>query len=207
MAISSTGSTPALSSPGIGSGLDVTGLVAKLMAVEQQPMQALQTKQTAYQSTISAFGTVKGALSTFQAALKSLMDPSTFRTLSATSGDTSILSSSANAGAVPGSYSVEVTQLARAQKIATTGFANLSDTVGTGTLTFEFGSFDGTSFTSNGGASKTVIIGTGQQTLAGVRDAVNASGIGVTATIVNDGSASGNRLVFSSNNSGAANGL
>jgi flagellar hook-associated protein 2 len=207
MTISSSSYTPTLSSPGIGSGLDVKGLVAKLMAVEQQPLTDLQTKQTAYQSTISAFGTVKGALSTFQTALKSLMDPSTFRALSATPGDASILSSNATAGAVPGSYSVEVTRLAQAQKVASTGFANLSDVVGTGTLTFDFGTFDGTSFTSNGSASKSVAIGAGQQTLAGVRDAVNTAGIGVTASIVNDGSASGNRLVFTSASSGAANSL
>ena len=207
MAISSTSSTPTLSSPGIGSGLDVAGLVAKLMAVEQQPMTDLQTKETAYQSTISALGGVKGALSTFQAALKSLMDPATFRTLSVSTGDTSILSSSAAAGAVAGSYSVEVTQLAQAQKIASTGFVSTSDTVGTGTLTIQFGTFDGTNFTSNGGAARSVTIGAGQQSLAGVRDAVNAAAIGVTATIVNDGSASGNRLVFTSNSSGATNSL
>src|SRR5450631_3636623 len=107
MAISSISSAPALSSPGIGSGLDVAGLVAKLMAIEQRPMTDLQTKQTAYQSTISAFGSVKGALSAFQSALKSLMDPTTFRSFAATAGDAGILSGRAGAGAVPGSYSVE----------------------------------------------------------------------------------------------------
>jgi len=184
MATSSTGSTPALSSPGVGSGLDVSGLVAKLMAVEQQPLTALAKKQTAYQSTISAFGTVKSSLSQFQGALKSLMDPGTFRTFSAAPGESTIFSSTAAAGAVPGSYSVEVTQLAQAQKLASVGFANTTDTIGAGTLTFDFGTLDGTNFTSNGSASKTITIGAGQQTLAGIRDAVNAAKIGVTATIV-----------------------
>src|SRR5664279_2334323 len=147
MAVSST---PALSSPGIGSGLDVAGLVAKLMATEQQPMTDLQTKETGYQSTISALGTVKGALSTFQTALSGLSTLATFGTLSAQPTDSTIFSSTAATGAVPGTYSVEVTQLAQAQKIASTGFANTSDAVGSGSLSFQFGSFDGTSFTSNG---------------------------------------------------------
>ena len=77
--------------------------------------------------------------------------------------------------------------------------------MGSGTLTFSFGSFDGAIFTANADApAKSVTILPGQNTLAGIRDAVNAAGIGVTATIVNDGSASGNRLVFSSTATGAA---
>jgi flagellar hook-associated protein 2 len=205
--IASTTSTPALSSPGVGSGLDVAGLVSKLMAVEQQPMTDLNNKETAYQSTISAYGSVKSALSAFQSSLSGLTNLATFNTFSATPGDTSVLTAGAAAGATPGSYSIQVSQLAQAQKISSTGFANTTDAVGTGTLTFTFGTYNGTTFVSNGGAAQTVTIGPGQQTLAGIRDAVNAAGIGVTATIVNDGSASGNHLVFTSNSSGAANSL
>lgn len=207
MAISSTGSTPALSSPGIGSGLDVAGLVAKLMAVEQAPMTALEKKETAYKSTISAFGTVKGAVSAFQGALKRLSDPSAFKAYAATLGDASVLTTTAGAGAVPGSYAIEVSQLAQAQKIASAGFADATDAVGSGKLTFTFGTFDAGVFTANGSATKSVTIAPGQQTLTGIRDAVNAAGVGVTASIVNDGSANGNRLVFTSNSSGAANSL
>ena len=69
MTISSTTSTPTLSSPGVGSGLDVAGLVAKLMAVERRPLTVLESRETAYQSTISAFGTIKGALSALQTAI------------------------------------------------------------------------------------------------------------------------------------------
>jgi flagellar hook-associated protein 2 len=207
MAISNSTSTPALSSHGVGSGLDVAGLVAKLMAVERQPLTALERREAAYQSTISAFGTIKGALSALQTAIKTLADRATFKTLSATSGDTSVFSASAGDGAVAGAYSIEVTQLAQAQKLVSNGFASTSDSVGTGTLTFDFGSVVGSAFTSNGAGARTVAIASGQQTLAGIRDAVNAAGIGVTATIVNDGSATGNRLVFTSSNSGAANSM
>ena len=98
-----------------------------------------------------------------------------------------------------------VNSLAQAHKIASTGFASTNDAVGSGTLTFSFGSFDGATFTANADApAKSVTILPGQNTLSGIRDAVNAAGIGVTATIVNDGSPSGNRLVFSSTATGAA---
>ena len=60
MAVSSTGS---LSSPGLGSGLDVNAIVSKLMAAESQPLTALSEKEASYQAKITAFGTLKGGLS------------------------------------------------------------------------------------------------------------------------------------------------
>ena len=134
--------------------------------------------------------------------------PAAMRKLTATLGDPAVATATAGTSARPGSYSLTVTQLAQAHKIASAGFAGTTDTVGSGTLTFEFGSFAAGAFTANPDAtSGTVAIGAGQNTLAGIRDAVNAAGIGVTATIVNDGSASGNRLVFTSQATGAASSL
>jgi flagellar hook-associated protein 2 len=199
--------TPALTSPGIGSGLDVNAIVDKLMTVESQPMTLLDTQVTTDQSKISAFGSLKSALAALQTSVAALNDPSDFASLAATPGDSSVLTASVSGNAVAGTYAINVTKLAQAQKIASNGFANTTDVVGTGTLTFDFGTFDGVNFTSNGSGAKSVTIGAGQNTLAGIRDAVNAANIGVTATIVNDGSANGNRLVFTSNSSGASNSM
>ena len=69
MAVSSTGS---LASPGLGSGLDVNAIVGKLMAVESQPLTALAIREASYQARITAFGTLKGGLSSLQAALAGL---------------------------------------------------------------------------------------------------------------------------------------
>jgi flagellar hook-associated protein 2 len=202
MAVSSTGS---LASPGLGSGLDVTAIVAKLMAVESQPLAALATREASYQARITAFGTLKGGLSALQAALAGLVDGKAMKTTTASVADTTLATVTAGTGAVPGSYSLKVSSLAQAHKVASTGFASTNDAVGSGTLTFSFGSFDGANFTANPEApAKSVIVLPGQNTLSGIRDAVNAAGIGVAATIVNDGSAAGNRLVFSSTATGAA---
>ena len=97
--------------------------------------------------------------------------------------------------------------LAQAQKLVSAGFAGTTAAVGTGSLTFDFGTVDAGNFTSNGNGAKTVTITAGNNTLAGVRDAVNAAKIGVTATIVNDGGTNGYRLVFTSDATGAANSL
>ena len=206
MAVSSTSGL--LASPGLGSGLDINSIVSKLMTVESAPLTALAAKEASYQARITAFGTLKGGLAALQSALSGLLDAKSMKTTTATLADTSLASVSAGSAAVPGTYSLEVSLLAQAHKIASTGFASVNDTVGSGTLTFAFGTFDGATFTANADApAKTVTIPAGQNTLAGIRDAVNAAAIGVSATIVNDGSAAGNRLVFSSTSSGAANSL
>jgi flagellar hook-associated protein 2 len=200
-------SSGSISSTGIGSGLNVSDIVSKLMAVESQPLTAFDTKEASYQAKISAYGSIKSALASFQSSLSGLLDPNAYGAFAASVGDSGVLAATAGSGASAGNYSVEVTQLAQAQKLASSGFANTTDPVGTGTLTFSFGTFGGSTFTPNGNGTKTVNIGAGQNTLAGVRDAVNAAGVGVTATIVNDGSAAGNHLVFTSTASGSANSI
>ena len=198
---------PTLTSPGVGSGLDISGIVQKLMQVEQQPLNQLDAKTAADQAKISAYGSLKGSLSALQAALQGLATAGSFGALAATVADDSVLGASVGSGAVAGTYGIEVSKLAQAHKLASGAFTSSTDAVGTGTLTFDFGTFAAGTFTSNGGGAKSVVIGAGQGTLAGIRDAVNAASIGVTATIVNDGNTPGTRIVFTSNATGAANSL
>ena len=200
--------TAILSSPGLGSGLDVNTIVSKLMTVEQAPIQLLNKKEASYQSQITAWGTVQSALATFQTAVEGLNDPTKFQATTSNVVDSNIASASASATAVPGNYSLSVTQLAQAQKVYSGGFADPNTTVGNGTITFQFGSYDGTTFTPNTQkTAQTVTISAGQSSLASVRDAINAANVGVSATIVNDGTTNGNRLVFTGTNGGAANSL
>lgn len=197
-----------ISSPGIGSNLDVNSILSQLMAVERQPLRAMQQKEAGLQAQLSAFGSLKGAVSSFQTAVNGVNNAARFRSLSASSSDSSVYTASATSAAAVGSYAIKVTQLAANQSVYSGAFANTADTVGTGTLTLQFGTYDsgGNTFTVNTAkAAQTVTIGAANQSLSGVRDAINAASAGVTATIVNDGS--GNRLVLSSNDSGAANGL
>ena len=204
MAITTPPTSGSLASPGVGSGLDVNAIVSKLMAVEQHPLALMDAQISASQARISAYGTLRSALASLQSSLAELRSATSFRSLAATLSDPALMSATVGTGAVAGRYSMEVTALAQAQKVVSDGFAATSDAVGSGTLTFDFGTFDGLAFASSGSGAKTVTIAPGQNSLAGIRDAVNAANIGVTATIVNDGSVNGNRLVFTVNATGAA---
>ena len=187
-----------ISSPGIGSGLDVAGLVNQLVAAERLPAaQRLDTVEKRFKAQLSAIGTLKGALSTFQSSLSNLTSLTAFSQRLATSGNSDLYTATAGSTAASGSYEIDVQQLAQAHKIASQAYADTTSAIGTGTLTFQFG--DPTK------AAQTVTIGAANDSLQGIRDAVNAAKIGVTASIVKGDS--GYQLVFSSNETGSDNSL
>lgn len=207
-----------LSSAGIGSGLDVTNIVSQLMSIEQRPLTALTTKQSDYKAKLSAFGSIQSGIASFQSTLKKLSDPKNLQTIKATAADTSVLGTSGGAGAVPGDYAIEVTRLAQSQKLASAGQLNAQAVVGTGTLTFDFGTisggtlgtdgkYSGSAFTSNGAGSKQVTIDNSNNTLNGIRDAINSASIGVTASVINDGGATPYRLALSNSQTGEASSM
>ncbi len=199
-----------ISSPGLGSGLDIRGLVDQLLAAEGQPATArLDRREAQLQAELSALGTFRSAVSEVQSALSALADIGAFRTRRATSTDSGILAVTASDAASVADYSISVEKLAQAHKLASGAFADTvsSATGGNGgTLTFRFGTFSGGTFTVNPErATATVTIDAADSSLEGIRDAVNNADIGVIANIINDGS--GYRLVFVSQYSGAANSL
>lgn len=197
-----------LSTTGIGSGLNVESIVTSLMNVERKPLNAVATEKTAYQSQISAYGTLKSALSAFQTAVSALSTVSKFNAQTVSSSNTSVFTATSNGTASLGDYAITVNQLAKAQKLSSGGFTNTTDTVGTGSLTIGFGTYTaiGNTFTPSTAKSDVIItINSSNNTLAGVRDAINAANSSVSATIVNDGTT--NRLVVTSKDTGEVNGL
>ncbi len=209
----------AISSPGIGSNLDVNSIVSQLMALERRPINLLDQKEVGLQAKLSAFGTLKGALSTFQSAVAGLAGTAKFSAVKAGVADATVLTASATSIAAAGSYGIEVSKLAGGQKLATAGQVSSTAAIGTGTLTFEFGTIAGTlntatgkydagaTFSNSGAAAKTVVIDAAHNSLEGIRDAINAANIGVTASILNDGSGAPYRLTLSATATGAANSL
>lgn len=196
----------ALSSAGVGSGLDVNGLVSQLMTLESRPLTLLATKEAKFQSQLTAYGSLKGALSAFQSAVAALSTPAKFTAVNASVTDTTVASATATSAATSGSFSLEVQTLAQAHKLKSTAFAAPTTEIGTGTLTIQFGSYTAGVFALNVDKSvQTITIDAGKSSLAGVRDAINAANAGLTASIVNDGT--GNRLVVASKDSGSANAI
>ncbi|HET9113255.1 MAG TPA: flagellar filament capping protein FliD [Burkholderiales bacterium] len=211
----------AISSVGIGSGLDVTSIVAKLMSAEQQPLNLLTQEEASYNAKISAFGTLQSAVSQFQTAMTGLSDPSQFQSLTATSSNTAAVTAKLGTGAVAGSYSLGVTNLAQAQNLVTAGQASATTAIGSGTtttLSFDFGTisggtlsggiYTGASFTSSGNGIKTVTINSTNDSLTGIANAINTANIGVSATVINTGNAT-NPYVLSltSTQTGAASSM
>lgn len=211
-----------IQSTGIGSNLDVNGLISKLMQVESQPLTTLAKKEASFQAKLTAYGTLSGALSAFQGSLSSLNSLSSFQNLTATAGDSTIVSATTTSSATAGSYNVNITKLAQAQTISSAGQAATNTTIGTGassTISIQFGTISGGSL-SNGvytGATFTqdanqalasITIDSTNNTLQGIRDAINAANKGVSASIVGDGNASNPyHLVLSSTSTGATSSL
>jgi flagellar hook-associated protein 2 len=211
----------AIQSTGVGSNLDVNSLISKLMQVESQPLTSLAKKEASYLAKLTAYGSLNGALSSFQSAFVGLNSTSTFQNLSANVGDATILNATTTSVATAGNYNINVTQLAKAQTISSAGQVSTTDTIGSGastTVTFQFGTisggtltngvYTGASFTQDANqAIGTVTIDSSNNSLQGIRDAINAAGKGVTASIVGDGSATPYHLVLSSNKTGATSSL
>lgn len=181
---------------GIGSGLDVSGLVTKLVEAEGAPKKLQLDKQEAkVQSKLSALGSLRSALSTFRDSLTALKTADKFQARQASVSSADFFAASADTNAVAGRYSVEVQRLASAHKLQSGAFAATTTVVGTGTLNI-----------TTGGETLAVQIGTENQTLAGIAAAINASaGAKVLATVV--AGAGEARLTVTARNSGAANAL
>lgn len=210
----------AVTASGVGSNLDVNSIVSQLMTLEQRPLTLLNNKEASHQAKLSAYGVLRAALSTFQGTVSGLKSAASSPAFAATSSDSIIATASAAKNANPGSYSLDVLQLAQRQSIVTAGQASSSTAIGDGsatTLTFEFGTisggtladgvYSGATFTAAGAAAKTVTIDATNNTLTGIRDAINSAGIGVKASIVKDGSTAPYRLVIQAENGGAANSM
>jgi flagellar hook-associated protein 2 len=182
-----------ISSLGIGTGLDANSIVSKLMSLEQMPLTALKAKNSTYSAKLSSYGQLKSALSTLQTAAKTLADPNKLGALSATATDTSIFQAQASIFASAGSYSVEVIQLASAQKRFSDTAYGSTDVFGSGSLLFNVG-----------GVDKEVEL-TGSSSLVDIRAAINGANIGVTASIISGDA--GDRLVLTGTTSGSAGGF
>lgn len=198
--------------------LDVPTLVSQLMAVERRPIDKLEARIASYESRISSYGTLSSLVSSFQTAAKSL--GTSLQKVATTPSDASVLAATAGSTAVPGTYAVNVSQLAQSHNLVAAGQASSTTAIGDGTattVTFDLGTisggtltngiYSGAAFASNGSGTASITIDGSNNTLEGIRDAINSAAAGVTATIVNDGSGTPYRLALTSSSSGASNSI
>lgn len=182
----------AISSIGLGSGLDVKSIVSQLVALEKQPLTKLQTQEASIQSQISTYSQIKSLVSTFADAASALTRDSGWNAMSISSTDAASASATVTGIASAGSYSLEVSQLAQAQT-SVSGVAVPATTVfGTGTLAIKVGSKDAVNITLADGDDTT---------LAGIASKINDAGAGVVATVVTD--STGQRLMLRGSTTGS----
>lgn len=187
---SSTSST--FSSLGVGTGIDLSSMLTKLMAVEQLPLTQLNSKISDTNTKISAYGQLKSSLSSLQTAAQALFNPLKLNTFSVSSSDETVMTASTSITAAPGKYSVNVASLATAQKDFTQGYATNKQFATAGSLVFTVG-----------GVQKDPIAISANASLQDIRSAINSANLGVSASIISNGTV--NRLVLSGTTEGSAN--
>ena len=101
-----------ISSPGIGSGLDVKSIVAQLVAIEKQPLTKLQVEAATVQTRVSAYGQIKSLVSTLSDAASRLASVTTFNAVKTTSSNTATVLASASGGTLANRFSVTLESLA-----------------------------------------------------------------------------------------------
>ena len=187
---------PTVSSQGIGSGLDIAGIVSKLMRIEREPWVKMGTDQVEMQAQLSAYGSLKSVVAQLQTTMTDLSNVTKFQASKATSSDAKVLTASAGTDAGRGVYAIEVKRLAETHRlVAGTVFAdaNITKVGATGdTMTITVG-------------SKAFTVEIGDKTLNDIRTAINAAvtNTGVTASTLHD--SSGYHMTLSAKDTGAAN--
>ena len=186
-----------ITATGLATGLDVESLVTQLVGAEvAAPSSRLDVKEARYQAKISAFGSLKGALANFQTSLASVSSLSSFQEKSASSNLSQKVSITATEAAANNAYNVEIANIAVAQTLASVGgiFTSTDAAVGLGTLSI-----------NDGSQTASITIDASNNSLSGLRDAINASDANVNASIINDGA--GYRLVLQATKTGLANAI
>ncbi len=199
-----------ISSPGIGSGLDIKSIVSQLVALEKAPLQQLDIKSATIQTRISAFGQIKSLVSPLSDAASKLNSLTTWNAVATSSSNTKAVSATAIGGTAATTFSVEVQALAKPQDTASASILPVGSAVGAGTLRLTAGvwtppaGITPASF-APGTATPVDITVTATDKLTDIASKINGSGAGVTATVLTD--ASGERLLLRSKSTGEVGGF
>ncbi|MCF6178001.1 MAG: flagellar filament capping protein FliD [Geopsychrobacter sp.] len=171
---------------GLATGIDTNSIIDVLMKVERRPIDRLQKDKTFFASRLKAFSDLDAKLNTLKLKSQAIDTPAELNTPSVTLSTSEFFTASASSTANMGNYQVEVVSLAQRQKDVSQGYTSSSTaTFGTGNLTLNVGGVPGT-----------ITIDATNNSLAGIAGAINAAKLGVSASIINDGSATPYRLVL-----------
>lgn len=182
----------AISSIGLGSGIDVKSIVSQMVELEKRPIVALQKKEASIQSQISTYSQMKSLMSTFADAASALTRDSGWNAMAVASTNPAAATATVSGVASAGSYSLEVSKLAQVQTSVSGTAVPSTASMGAGTLTLQVGTGDPVAITVDA-----------DTTLSGIAASINDKNAGVVATVIND--ASGQRLMVRGTTTGAQN--
>lgn len=172
-----------MATSGVSSGsIDVNTIVEQLMQIERRPLTALKTKEASYQAKISAYATLLSSVSGLKSSVSALKGVSVGKAVSVS--DTSYMTATASSTALKGTYALNVKQIAKAQSLYSGTFASATEAVAdlssvtTQKMKIQVGT----------GSAAEITVDSSNNTLTGIRDAINNANAGVTAAIVQDGS-------------------
>lgn len=171
---------------GLATGLDTGAIISELMNIERAPIKRLETDKTFYQSRLKAFSELEGKLTSFQEAAEAIDSSNELNSPTVATSSDEFLSATADSKIGTGSYQITVVDLAQQQKDVSAGYVDkFSNTFGTGTLNLTVGA-----------DTHAITIDAANNSLDGIAQAINEAGVGVSATIINDGTATPYRLIL-----------
>ncbi len=185
-----------VSSMNLTGGLDVNSIIEKLMEIEKKPLLNLQQKEVGYQAKISAYGTLLSAVSSFKSSVSALTSTS-LTGMTASVSDTTYMTATADTSALAGNYSISIGSLAAAHSLYSMRFGSQNSKVAdlssvtTQKIKIQIGSNTATE----------ISVSSTNNTLSGIRDAINDADAGVTAAVVKENSkfvisAANNTIIF-----------
>ncbi len=184
---------------GLASGLDITSIVNSIIDAERQPVTYLEDDKTLKTQQIAAYKAIAAKYLAVQTAVDRLKRADSFQQAKIDISDDTVITAAADGAVGPGAYALRVLQVARNHQIASQGFDEPTENVfGTGTIKIS---------TGDAGLATINIDGT-NNSLVDIKDAINNADVGVTATIINDGTSSNPyRLLITSDKTGLANSI
>jgi len=179
---------------GLVSGLDTNDIISQLMGIENKPLQLLEYQKSLVEEKLTAWRSFNTRIQAFKVQTANLGKETTFQSLTATSSDESMVKVSTTSSSATGVYNIKINQMAQAHQMKSQEFATLDTEVGTGTISFAVGGIT---------IGEPIEITSENNTLTGMRDAINESGMGVIASIIQTGT-DAYRLIVTSDTTGTA---
>ena len=192
---SSSTTKPSFAVSGLVSGIDSKAIVDAMIAAESAQKNVLEARKTLAEGKATAVRSLNTKLLSAGLDLSKLKQASTFSARTATSSNTAVVTAKASTSAQPGTYQFTIDRIATAHQVATVGRSSATNGLGASTIDLQVGSGPTTSITIDPAASS----------LNDIASAINASGAGVTAAVVNTGGANPFRLMLTSKTTGEDN--